>query len=266
MTPIVVTNSSPAGRVKRVKAPTPAAGASPFFEEVFTGGVKNNANGFTWYTPTQDNGTVTVSADRAYSGTHSLKIAYNTGTVDTYTNPEQGFGLGRNLGEIWIEFQLWVPSDYAHGTGGGNHNNKFIRLWNTSYTEDVIKTGMSTWPQSGFSTRSEFQTDRVVVAGPPVQIGPGDSPTANLPTSAYGVWTRVGQDYKRRTSGGADDSRVKLWLDGSLVLDRNGTGALYDSVNAGYARGYIFGSSNGFDTQVTLYADAFKFYDADPAW
>lgn len=241
------------------------AGATPFFEEVFTGGVKNNANGFTWSAVAQSNGTVTVSADRAFSGTHSLKIAYNTTTQGDYTEPTQFFSFGRNLTELWLEFYLWLPTGYAHGIA----NNKMLRVWSGTYGGAENKMGFSTWPKVGAVTQSTIQCDRVVSADPSYGIGPSgapESPIGDVPTSIYGTWAQMRLHQRVRTDAGSDNSISEAWINGNKLFTYTPQAAVLDTVAPYWDQGYLFGAANGFAAQTSVYADAFKFYDANPGW
>lgn len=105
----------------------------PFFSETFAGGTRNPANGFTWTSEAN----TSVSTDRAYKGTHSLKFAYAGEEPPAESWSEQRFNMGRYEREVWLDYKLYIPSNFVHTDQppGYAENNKFFMLWKDTYSD-----------------------------------------------------------------------------------------------------------------------------------
>jgi hypothetical protein len=277
MSPIVVTNSSPAGRVKRVKAPTPASGASPFFTETFVGGVTNPANGFTWNGGTY----TTVSSTRAYEGTHSLKFTFTPDVEYEASWAEQRFNLGRDVNEFAVDYQLYIPSNFTHmdNLPGFAENNKLFQLWRNTYSDVAGGTqqiGFEYWREA--DGRSNLRSMARMTSPTPGEklisdiIADEDRPIliSDAGPLFKGQWNRIRIASKLSSARGVSDGYLKLWIGDTLF--RNYTNfALWNAyttpADAVFRNGYFLGYVNSNVTEVQeWFIDDIKFYDADPGW
>jgi hypothetical protein len=299
MSPIVVTNSSPSGRVKRVKAPTPASGASPFFEDSFAGGATNPSGGFTYsnslggleYSAIVAVGDSGAQVKGGY--THSLRTRYLAQAIGLQGgNGQVNFTLGRECDSLWLEWEVYVPSNYTHRnnyTPAGppvdplTDNNKFIHLWGNSYSSgyhqpnvELNNNGVTLDnPSDGKSyvlAKMRYSADQgsgfaglnmEIDSGNPVLVG-ASSPMVP------GTWNTVRYYTKKETTLGAADGVWKLWVNGSVVLNLTGL-KMGASDPAKYATGceygYFLGAANsGFTEQTDFFTQWVKFYDTNPGW
>jgi len=251
--------------------PEPELTGTPFFSDDFDSGAKTNANGFTW------SGGVPVSSDRARSGSYSLRFSYGPNAVGADATAEQRFNMGRNLAEVWIEYYLWVPSNFAHRNDAPG-NNKFFQIWNTTYG-----SGSGTW-QAGYeyerltdSTSSirpmsskEFGTNAKFVTS--TGLGHPDSGKPFIGSSnplRPGYWTQIRLQFSRSSASLATDGIMRIWIDGVMFAEMtNGPFRNYENIGETVLRnGYFLGWSNsGFTEATCFYIDDVRFYDVDPGW
>ncbi len=237
--------------------------AEPFFEENFTGTQFNNANGFTW---SGTNNTAVVS----FGGYDALRFRYGPDALGEDTNSEQRFNLGQNLTELWIEYYLYIPSNYVHRNDPPN-NNKFIRIWGDDYNS-ANKLGASTQYRTEFLTDNsglgfEYNYkgwDYAVLGFGPEGYTSGYTEYGN---AMKGVWTQVRLHFRLVSSTDADDALMELWLNGTKVLSFINVPQKYDTLRPYWNQGYLMGWSNsGFLDETDFYIRNVKFYNTNPGW
>ncbi len=198
---------------------------------------------------------------------YALRFRYQGTASGTDSFAEQNFGLP-DSGEIWLEYWLYVPSNFAHRSDAPM-NNKFMQLnyngsrsqiltveyerqsSNSSYMRRFLSTsehadGSSNWPVGDRNT-SDF-------IGPNARIKPGPSgPKSEFTTRRVRARTSV-------------TGRAEVFVNGQLVhaldwgfWDRTFSG----HVNGGYLLGW---SDSGFDQQTDFFIDDFKVWTQNPNW
>ena len=280
MSPIVVTNSSPSGRLKRVPAAA-ASGVTPFFSDSFAGGVVNNANGFVW-TP---NARLSVSSEQAYSGTHSMKFTHDATALDTNGHQasfELRFALGRKCPVLAIEYYMFVPSNYYHRVNATvSSNNKFMSLWDNDYGggSGNYRILFQTWQANVYGGLLGDSVLDSAYSGYDQQFisyldyGDNDHAIRDAGPMTRNAWSRVRVLVTAASGPDVADGRIAIWLNDTKRHDRtnvklwthpSGTGI---SGAPGLSQGYFLGASNSGYTEATnFYLDEFKFYDTDPGW
>jgi len=251
-----VTNGSTSG-----SGSTQAMYADDFESYGTDSGPSGGANGFSWGQSNHGSGdALAVSTDVAHSGSKSLKFTFAAGGSGDDAWSEQRFNVGENANELWMEWWMHYPSNYAHRNDSPS-NNKFFRLWGNDYNSSN-KVGASTWA-SGGGDRLEF--DRNVSGG----IGPVGQSFSGFPP-ALNQWFRVRVHVRYPSGGGGQNAALQMWIGDNLVID-NGPSQLSDMVynssapywNAGYLLGW---SNSGFDQTTNIYIDDFKIWDSNPGW
>lgn len=199
-----------------------------------------------------DRSSVTVSPSVAKSGKYSAQFHFagNSSLAESADAwSELRFDLGKQNKELWIKYDLYIPSNYAHRNASGTNNNKFIRLWGNNYDEKG-KVGLSLWPNKGYSS---LQGDWDEGPG----IGPNGNASSNFITASdLGKWMTVKIYVKSPTSSSAPGT-MKVWKNGTLVIDDTNQLKNYFSGEANAIRyGYLLGWSNsGFTQNTDLYID-----------
>lgn len=247
----------------------------PFFTDSFVGGVRNNANGFVW-----DVGTyVTVSADRAYVGSHSLKFTFNPNSEYEASWAEQRFDLGRYVTEFAVDYQLYIPSNFTHKdqAPGFTENNKFFALWRDVYSDLAGGTQavvFEYWRESDGDSNLRSMC-RMTNAAPGEQyssdvIADEFRPTLISPTGPLyiGQWNRIRIAAKGSSARGVSDGHIKLWIGDTLF--RNYTNfavwnAYTTPADVLFRNGYFLGYVNSnVEVVQEWFVDDVKFYDVNP--
>lgn len=246
--------------------PPPPPPGDPFFTDTFAGGVRTNSNGFTWSTNTPR---VAVVLAPDSSGDYALRFRYGPDATGADSSAEQRFALGRDLTQLWIEWSVWVPSNYAHRSESPG-NNKFLRIWGNNYGAGN-KVGCSMY-RNTLTPPSIIQFEAVNKAwGPGVGVGvisTGESPVFG---DVLGEWIQYRAQMKLVTAANADNGVWRLWQNGVKVMESTTLPTKYDPTYPYWNAGYFFGWSNsGFTDETDFYirggANGPKFYDTDPGW
>ena len=270
MTPIVVTNSSPAGRLKRVRGAA-AGGVTPFFSDDFAGLQRNDANGFTW-------GSVSGSgvSMQSFDGYDCIRFRYTTSG-----NQENRYDMGRYLNEFWKEFYIHIPSNFTLPATG--NNNKLWQIWRDTYSDfagGTQQVGMEYWNFSG--SPQAFATGRAMSRK--MQSGSGQYAItdivgdANNQTPLIGStgpitidsWNRVRIAAKGSSAFGVSDGYYKVWFNDTLYTNVTSI-PLHNTystpTDVTFRNGYFMGYANmAFAAQTDFHIRGVKFYDTDPGW
>jgi hypothetical protein len=288
MSPIVTTNSSPAGRVRRVAAPAGGGGGvTPFFADSYAGGTKNPANGFTY---TDANGRVTVTSADAYDADgYSLAIvcgpngAFDEGEQATI---ESNRDLGQYTTKLWHEFYMLVPSNYTHRKRSGYaDNNKLYQWYKDTYGSlgaGTVQYGAELWAVASDGTTQPRSRLRMMVrlqdgsfAPNYVADAPGthdvEWPILVAPEGPVvpGVWTRIRVQIESSSAFGVSDGTYKLWAGDTLMYDGVNLPLhdYYDDSDQSFRRCHFFGSANsGYVDETIFRFDKESYYLTDPGW
>lgn len=192
---------------------------------------------------------VSVSKDRATDGSASAKFTFiGNSNINEDAFSELRFDLGKAVPEVWIQYQVYVPTNYQHRNASPG-NNKILRLWGVNYDEQE-KVGLSTWPSGGYSMlQADWNTN-----------GDGIGPKGNgardfFSAADLGKWVTLKIQVKAPTA--SQNGTMRVWKNGALVVDNNNNMNSYASSGIhAYRYGYIFGWSNsGFNETTTMYVD-----------
>jgi hypothetical protein len=193
-------------------------------------------------------GVSVINTTTAKSGSYAARFHFDGGSIDTDAAAELRFDIGSAKTELWIQYDIYIPSNYVHRDAPSSDNNKFLRLWGVIY-DDVEKLGFSMWPTgSGSALVPDWNTG----AG----IGPNGASSDNFIASGdLGKWMTVKVYVKAATASA--NGTLKLWKNGTLVIDN--TNKLNNYAASGihaYRYGYIFGYSNsGFTAATDILVD-----------
>jgi hypothetical protein len=186
--------------------------------------------------------------------------------VSEYDNPEED----AHYPEVWISYDLKIPSNYFHRSSSSMKNNKgFASLWQGHYSPEVKLQGIIEWwpTPSGNSELSlnihghKRNFDFVDLRYKSLHHNPEGS-LAFLPEQ-FGKWVNVGLHWKAPTAHGAKDGIFEFYVDGQLKARM--TGVDYQKRNPqtsgpiGFNKGYILGYHNsGYEEQTIFYVTNFR--------
>jgi hypothetical protein len=241
---------------------TPPAEGEPFYTQPTTeGNVFASDNGFTWNSRGSRVSEQVVPAGRTGYG---VRFRFGPDAAGADSNAEQRFALGRDLDEIWMEYDLWVPANFAHRNESPS-NNKFFRLWGNDYTARN-KIGASTWYSASFDENASLRGDYIRRGSS--SITASGSPVVEFcPTADLGTWRQVRIHAKYVTADGAADGLIELWFDGVKVFEWANLDQRYEAAEPYWNAGYLFGAANsGYAAETDFYTYALKLYETDPGW
>ncbi len=260
-----VTSGSPSVVVGGGAPPTPPPG-DPFFSDDFAGTQRNPADGFTYSTTGSRVSVV------SFGGFNAMRFRYGPDATGADSSAEQRFTMGRDLTELWVEYDLYVPSNFVHRTqASGGTNNKFFRVWGDVYAS-ANKVGASTRYDASFSPdNSGLGFEYNYKTWPDGTLGEGpDGFTSGLVEfgdAMKGTWTNVRMHYRMVSATDADDALMELWLGGTKVLTFDNVPQKYDTAKPYWNNGYLMGWANsGYLAETDFHLKALKFYDTDPGW
>lgn len=262
-------------------APPPGGGSSTaFFEDNFDTGSAQSRNGFNWGgISTKPTSKVRVGNDLYYSGGYSLIFTFGPNELGQDSWAEQRFDMGRYLSEFWLEYQLWIPPNFAHRSDPPS-NNKFFAIWRDTYFDAVGGTWNAVFEFNRLSGPDNFSVLRFTanrwdyqgisdqglggVVGQHAPFIGGNGPLK------MGHWNRVRIHIKTASSRSSSDGIAQMWINQNILLDyRSGRFHNYfDSPSDAVLRhGYLFGWANSGYTETTIFAiDDVKFYEHSPGW
>lgn len=254
----------------QVQPVVPEGATTSFFSDNFDSGSKVSANGFTW---SSAGSRVTVSPERAFSGTHALRFRFGPDTVGGDSGAEQRFDMGRYLNEYWVEYMLFVPANFVHRADSPN-NNKFFMTWRDTYSDVAGGTWRVGYEYQGTSSSLRPMSSRWDLNS---WTSSGlNHPQSNAPFIGgagpvrLGAWTRVRLQFKAASSRTASDGVMRMWINDSLYASKtDGRFHNYyaEPSDAVLRKGYFLGWSNsGFSAETVFFIDDVRFYDADPRW
>ena len=256
-------------------APVDPPSGDPFFEDDFAGTQKNNANGFTW-----SGGPSVVSFD----GFNAIRFRYGPDAVGEDSSAEQRFNLGRDCSHLWLEYDLYVPSNFTHRNESPN-NNKFAMFWRTTYSDVTggtwrvgfeYQTGSGTTPNSNIRAMSSRWNLNSWTSsnstGDYLPTGQNATLISDSGPLNKGAWNTVRIELAAASSQSSSDGIQRMWINGTLFVEIT-TGKFWnfdtatDPADCFLRNGYFLGYANsGFLDQTDLYITGVKFYDTDPGW
>jgi uncharacterized protein YjdB len=212
---------------------------------------------------------IPVSDENAFGNSrYSLKFVFGPDGPGEDSWSEHRFHFGEQLSAVWLEYQLFVPSNYYHRNDEGPDNNKFIRLWASSGQKFSLT--LETRPQADAPGESKFRSFISESGGTAGGLPRGDAEYVIGPESPIrpGQWHQIRVHWHASTDGTQHDGRAEVFVDGELVhsVDRD----FWNQSNQPRTyvdRGYLLGWSNsGFTERTEFFIDDFKIFSADPGW
>jgi hypothetical protein len=201
--------------------------------------------------------------ERAHTGSYSLRFIFGPNAPGEQDWSEIRFDMGATREELWIEYYLFVPSNYAHRYDGAGHN-KFLALWGSKgYDEGGQLFGfINTWPADA----EGWQSEAYVAAYAGEDVRAGEEGFNFIGNTHRNSWIRVRYHIKPGTGREASDGIIQMWRDDTQIMDYTSL-IWYHSQENGFRNGYLMGwSSTGFTEETKIYIDDFKVYVQDPEW
>jgi len=250
--------------------PPPTSTATPFFFDDFETGARRSDNGFTWATT---GNRVSVSNERSFSGSFALRFRFGPDTLGQDSSAEQRFNMGRYLAEYWVDYMLFIPSNFVHRADSPS-NNKFFMTWRDTYSDAAGGTWRIGYEYSGTSSTLRPMSSRW-------DLNSWTSSGLNHPQQGVpliggvgplrvGQWNRVRLQFRAASSRTDSDGVMRMWINEQLFAELT-TGRFHNfyatPADALLRNGYFLGWANsGFSAETIFFIDDVRFFDANPGW
>ena len=169
---------------------------------------------------------IEVSNVVANGGTKSLRFRYGPDASGSDSTAEQALTLdGAGYMELWLEWDMYTPTNFTHRDDTGSDNNKIIYLHN-DYSEE--NGGIEYWPDRtpaslGQPANGKSYPTHVYRTSSSTPFGHYPQPNfGNIvfdPAEA-GTWSHFKLHYKKSDAGSSNAS-VQFYKDDVLLLDRD---------------------------------------------
>ena len=230
----------------------PTVQATILFQDSFeSGGLSHEESGIRWLASNAGSGDlVTVTNEHALTGDYALKFLFGgnpSASDDAWA--EQRMSLGGQKTELWIQYYLYLPSNYSHRDPGVD-NNKFIAIYRAPYTNPGFQVNFSTRSLNSRDSRFDIHYYHSGVEEPKISF------TEPVWTDTErGRWNKV-IIHVKVPSGDTDDGVLELYVNDVKKIGLSGLNS-YGGVGQNYFDElYLLGWANsGFDVDTTIYID-----------
>ena len=186
---------------------------------------------------------------------------------DSFTERKFRITSGTGYKELWVKFDIFVPSNYYQRTQTSSANNKgWMHVWSGTYSDDYTGPAISTgfWPKSnGISNSVPY------IKGPPLSGGgylfskhDWANESEGITTADRGKWLTIIHHFKYATAAN-NDGVLQVWKirDGvTHMIHDIRDGAWYAPGQPGFDQGYLLGWANsGFAEETVFYIDNVEF-------
>lgn len=212
-----------------------------FSDDFASGDATKTENGFTWGVfSSVGAGTNAVNSNNPQTGTYSIEsvAAASPSDITVDSSNEVRFDLGGDYGEIWIEVNIFIPSNYLHRD-----------------PKDLTHTISSGSFLVGDTVEKDATSDRGVIkyiSGTKMiidEITPDNSSTFQSPTFTLNNITRAGvASVTAVTGAGTVNNKCLFYINSSTGGGAIFTGFECNPVEGDYGRSlidYNVGNSNG---------------------
>lgn len=228
------------------------ARAEVLFQDSFEiGGLSHEESGIRWLASNDgSDDLVAVSSERALTGDYSLKFRFG-GSSNTNDDAwaEQRMDLGGQKTELWIQYYLYLPSNYEHRDVSPD-NNKFIAVYRDPYTDPGFQVNFSTGSLSNRDSRFDLHyyyfgaEQRKISFDKPIWTD-----------TERGRWNKVVVHVKV-PSGDVADGVMELYVNDVKQIEVTDLNSYGGSGQNYFDELYLLGWANsGFDEDTTMYID-----------
>lgn len=242
-----------------------SAFAEVFFNDGFESGdysYYDPVSGAGWTVRSYGSGDyVSVSSDRAHTGTYSLKFHYagNLNLADD-AFAEMRYTTGTSGQTDWyLRYYIYYPSNFFIRDADGSDNNKLGTTWGETYSDGGGKFNMEFEKGSsvGFKLRRDMAVGwpySILKCAGTIAAGP-DQPRWTMTSDYLGRW--VCWEFHYKMDDGTGNGQVQLFIDGDLKISMDNLLYIDAPCDPPYSRfGYLLGWANsGFNEDTDIYID-----------
>jgi hypothetical protein len=237
----------PSGYSGVVQGVTPIA--TYIFQDGFeTGNLSHTENGMSWF------GSVATAVSTAQKLTGNYSLAFNYAGVaagqDSWA--EQRIDLGAQHTELWIQYDLFIPSNYDHRNESPG-NNKFIAIYRDPYQTPGFQVNLSTEPNGSGGSHMYIHYYRNGT-----ELSPIFAKSDFITSADEGQWMNLIMRFKVPTSSSSNDGVIEVWKNGTPSFSVTNMSSFGGSGQNYMDEAYILGwSSAGFSQTTVFYVDNF---------
>lgn len=245
--------------VANVTTDAAAAGAASFEDDFASGDLSKTMNGYSWGVPAGDVSVVN----------NQVEMTFGPNASGSGADAELNFDFDAPRSEVWVEYDITIPANWAIRANGQNYNNKFFQLnYNGGYYTALTIEFAHPNPADGTAMLRRFLAASETAGGAqnwptaptPIQnfIGPG---CTMVPGNTYQI--RV---HFRSSPDGVADGIAELYIGGVLIRSLSWPFwkvATSGQINGGYVLGW---ANTGYTDETKFLIDNFKIYASDPGW
>ncbi|MES9991874.1 MAG: heparin lyase I family protein [Candidatus Thiodiazotropha sp.] len=224
-----------------------------------SGDLSSSANGVSY----GGNVETAVSTENSLMGDYSLRFTYPAAPNGSDSFSEQRMNYPQT-NELWIRYNLYVPTNYVHRTQSGAANNKFLAVYKDEYRYPGFQVNWSLSPDG--SGGSNLSLHRYRNGSEQRVISPSNGIGVGFITQAdRGKWIQIVARIKAPSSQNSSDGVMQMWKDGEFVTNET-TLDNYGGAGENYMDElYLLGWSNsGFSEQTVFYIDDLHINDGTP--
>lgn len=218
--------------------------AGILFQDGFESGSRSAAsNGFYWSDNTPNTKPTTT---RALTGQYSLEFPFQPKPAGQDSFEEQRVKFGKAYTELWVKYDLYVPSNYYHRVDGAS-NNKFFAIFNNNYRPG-FQLNFSTDPLSNGESKLVLHYYRNGVEMAP--IGSGAGPI--IGSADRGKWHRIVMHFKVPSGTSSADGIAELWKNGQQMFSVKNLASNASSGMNYMDEAYLLGWANSGYSELTV--------------
>jgi hypothetical protein len=195
-----------------------------------------------------------VSTENKLEGDYALRFRYKAAADGKDSFSEQRLRYPQT-NELWIKFDIYIPTNYVHRTQNGASNNKFLAIYRNDYRDPGFQVNWSLNPNG--TGGSDLSLHRYRNGAEQEAISPsGGIGKDFLSADDLGKWINIIAHVKTPSNESANDGVMQMWKNGVLVCDENELNN-YGGQNENYMDElYLLGWSNsGFAEDTIFFID-----------
>lgn len=243
-----------------------------FSDDLESGDLGHSESGYGW-SGLYAEGRAGVNTENPRSGSYSILLETPAQPNGEDAFPQANLNLP-GVKEFWMEYYLWIPSNYHHRDQSGPTNNKWWQVY-----DNRSNVGLGIIPEVTRTTGGESAAYRYV----PYEAS--DVNTSHpccgwkngiaipvIVQEDYGTWVQYRHHVKASdvVAPGSEDSFngvYEFWKNGTLLHGRYDLGIRNTDTAVSLEQIRILGWANsGFSEVTSFYIDDVKIWTEDPGW
>jgi hypothetical protein len=199
-----------------------------------------------------------------------IRFRYGPEASGSDSSAEQRFNMGQDLSELWLEYDIWIPANFAL-RADSPANNKFLALWPTSYSTVGDTYVVTEFERNGTDTsraRMLGYGDMFYNNGTTIRSGDAVMNSNFINAAKAGTWNTVRVHYRLASGAGQTDGVYEGWLNGDLMWRSRTDWQFWSTGGNNFVRnGYLMGWANsGYTLETDFFIYGGKWYSTDPGW